>query len=56
MFFDQIIVFDQMKRCLTALIYADLKQFQGVSIEEIYEKSIQQINSIKNLMQTPLNN
>ena len=56
MFFDQIIVFDQMKRCLTALIYADLKQFQGISIEEIYEKSIQQINSIKNLMKTPLNN
>ena len=56
MFFDQIIVFDQMKRCLTALIYADLKQFQGISIEDIYEKSIQQINSIKNLMKTPLNN
>ena len=56
MFFDQIIVFDQMKRCLTALIYADLKQFQGISIEDIYEKSIQQIKSIKDLMKTPLNN
>ena len=45
-----------MKRCLTALIYADLKQFQGISIEDIYEKSIQQIKSIKDLMKTPLNN
>ena len=56
MFFDQIIVFDQMKRCLTALIYADLKQFQGISIEDIYEKSIEKIKSIKNLMQKPLKN
>jgi len=56
MFFDQIIVFDQMKRCLTALIYADLKQFQGFSIDDIYEKSIQKIHSIKNLMKIPLKN
>jgi len=56
MFFDQIVVFDQMKRCLTALVYADLKQFQDVSIEDIYETSIQKINSIKKLMKTPLNN
>ena len=56
MFFDQIIVFDQMKRCLTALVYADLKQFQGLPIEDIYEKSIQKINLIKNLMKTPLQN
>tara|TARA_B100000212_G_scaffold337356_1_gene312059 strand:+ start:53 stop:1570 length:1518 start_codon:yes stop_codon:yes gene_type:complete len=56
MFFDQIIVFDQMKRCLTALIYADTNQLQNIPIEEIYERSIKQIEEIKNLMKIPLKN
>ncbi len=56
MFFDQIIVFDQMKRCITALLYVDLNQFEDILIEEIYEKSIVQIQSIKNLMKIPLEN
>ena len=54
MFFDQIIIFDQMKRCITALVYADIKEMQGLTIEEIYENSLKKINTIKQSMQVPL--
>ena len=54
MFFDQIIIFDQMKRCITALVYADISRKTNSSIEEIYENCIQQITSIKNSMKIPL--
>ena len=56
MFFDQIIVFDQMKRCITALIYVDINKFIDVPIDEIYKTSIKQIEEIKDLMKIPLKN
>ncbi len=56
MFFDQIIVFDQMKRCITTLMYADLNQFQDLPIEDIYEKFSNKIETIKDLMTIPLRN
>tara|TARA_Y100001970_G_scaffold132360_1_gene163297 strand:+ start:31670 stop:33187 length:1518 start_codon:yes stop_codon:yes gene_type:complete len=54
MFFDQIIIFDQMKRCLTAVVYADLTNATNINIEEIYDNSIQKIQSIQDLMRVPL--
>ncbi len=56
MFFDQIIVFDQLKRCITALVYADLTQSQDISVDDVYEQSLEQIKSIKDLMKIPLKN
>ena len=56
MFFDQIIIFDQMKRCLTAVVYADLTNQDNANIEEIYNNSTQKIQSIQDLMRVPLNN
>ena len=56
MFFDQIIVFDQMKRCVTALVYADISKMQNFAIEDVYKNTIQQIDEIKNLMRFPLQN
>ena len=53
MFFDQIIIFDQMKRCLTAVVYADLTKPVN-NIEDIYENSIQKIQSIQDSMRIPL--
>ncbi len=54
MFFDQIIIFDQMKRCLTAVVYADLTNQDNVNIEDIYDDSTQKIQSIQDLMRVPL--
>ncbi len=54
MFFDQIIIFDQLKRCITALVYADLTKIENNQIEDIYCKSLQKIKDIKNMMKVPL--
>ena len=54
MFFDQIIIFDQIKRCITALVYADLSKLELFSLEESYEKAICKINEIRNLMKLPI--
>ncbi len=56
MFFDQIIIFDQMKRCITALIYVDINQFVDIPVDEIYKISMKQIEEIKDLMKIPLKN
>ncbi len=56
MFFDQIIIFDQMKRCITALIYVDINQFVDIPVDEIYKISMKQIEGIKDLMKIPLKN
>ena len=40
MFFDQLVIFDQMKRCITAVVYADTSCLKESSIEEIYQDSI----------------
>ena len=56
MFFDQIIIYDQMKRCLTAVVYADLTDQDNVDIEKIYNDSNQKIQSIQDLMRVPLKN
>ena len=56
MFFDQIIIFDQMQRCITAIVYADLTKIKekDISIDKIYEDSLKKIQEIKYLMQIPL--
>ncbi len=54
MFFDQIIIFDQLKRCITALIYADLTKIKNFSIDDVFNNSLQKIEDIKNLMKVPL--
>ena len=54
MFFDQIIIFDQLKRCITALIYADLTKINNFSIDDVFNNSLQKIEDIKNLMKVPL--
>ncbi|MBK16435.1 MAG: anthranilate synthase component I [Prochlorococcus sp. SP3034] len=54
MFFDQIIIFDQMKRCLTAVVYADLTNIENIDIEDIYDNAIQKIQSIEDSMRIPL--
>ena len=33
MFFDQLVVFDQIKRCITAVVYADITHSKDFSIE-----------------------
>ena len=54
MFFDQLVIFDQMKRCITALVYADTSKYDGFSLEDLYEDSIEKINKIRDLMKVPL--
>jgi len=54
MFFDQLVIFDQIKRCITAVIYADTIHAKDESIEEIYQNSLGKINKIRNLMKIPL--
>ena len=54
MFFDQLVIFDQMKRCITAVVYADLTRTEGSSIEIIYQNCISKINKIRDLMRVPL--
>ena len=54
MFFDEIIIFDQMKRCLTAIVYADLTNIENLNIDDIYDNAIKKIQSIQDLMRVPL--
>ena len=54
MFFDQIVIFDQMKRCITAVVYADFSRAPVDSIEIIYQDCIRKINRIRDLMKVPL--
>ena len=54
MFFDQIIIFDQMKRCLTAVVYADLTNTENQNIDEVYDNSMKKIQSIQDSMRVPL--
>jgi len=54
MFFDQLVVFDQIKRCITAVVYADITSLKESSIEEVYLKSISKIQKTRNLMRVPL--
>ena len=35
MFFDQLVVFDQIKRCITAVVYADTTSSKEFSIESL---------------------
>ena len=54
MFFDQLVVFDQIKRCITAVVYADTTSSKESSIEEVYLNSIFKIKKTRNLMKGPL--
>ena len=54
MFFDQLVVFDQMKRCITAVVYANTNASKESSIEEVYLNSISKIQKTRNLMKVPL--
>ncbi len=54
MFFDQLVIFDQMKRCITAVVYADTSSASDSHIEVIYQNSISKINSIRDLMRYPI--
>ena len=55
MFFDQLVIFDQMKRCITVVVYADTSNTSETHVEEIYQDSISRINRIRDLMSTPIN-
>ncbi len=52
MFMDKILIFDQVKRLLTAVAYGDLSN--GVSPEKAYEIACEQINELQELMSAPL--
>ncbi len=52
MFMDKIIIFDQIKRFITAVSYGDLTT--GQSPVEAYEKALRGINEFENLMEKPL--
>ena len=54
MFFDQLVVFDQIKRCITAVVYADTTYSKECAIEELYLNSISKIKKTRNLMRVPL--
>ena len=54
MFFDQLVVFDQIKRCITAVVYADITSSKGCSIEEVYLNSMSKIQKTRELMKVPL--
>ena len=54
MFFDQLVIFDQMKRCITAVVYADTSSASNSHIEEIYQASVSKINKIRDLMRYPI--
>ncbi len=54
MFFDQLVIFDQIKRCITAVVYADTSSSDDSSIEDIYQESICRISKIRDLMRVPL--
>ena len=54
MFFDQLVIFDQMKRCITAVVYADTSGASNSNIELIYQNSISKLNRIRDLMKYPI--
>jgi len=54
MFFDQLVVFDHIKRCITAVFYADTTSSKESSIEELYLNSISKIQKTRDLMKVPL--
>ncbi len=54
MFFDQLVIFDQMKRCITVVVYADTSSAKESIIEEIYQDSLSKINRIRELMRAPI--
>ena len=54
MFFDQLVIFDQMKRCITVVVYADTSNSTESIIDEIYQDSISKINRIRELMRAPI--
>ena len=54
MFFDQLVIFDQMKRCITVVVYADTSSSTESIIDEIYQDSISKINRIRELMRAPI--
>ena len=45
MFFDQLVVFDQIKRCITAVVYADITSSKECSIEESFDDNFNQVDS-----------
>ncbi len=52
MFMDKILIFDQVKRLITAVTYGDLTD--GVSPGKAYEIACKQINQLQDLMAAPL--
>ncbi|MBO6971484.1 MAG: anthranilate synthase component I family protein [Prochlorococcus marinus CUG1431] len=54
MFFDQLVVFDQIKRCITSVVYADTTSSNDSCIEEVYLNSISKIKKTRQLMKVPL--
>jgi len=53
MFMDKILIFDQVKRLITAVAYGNISD--GVSPEQAYEIAFGQINQLQDLMAAPLN-
>jgi len=54
MFFDQLVIFDQIKRCITAVVYADTTSSKDACIEEVFLNSISKIKKTRELMKIPL--
>ncbi|WP_269623762.1 anthranilate synthase component I family protein [Prochlorococcus marinus] len=52
MFMDKILIFDQVKRLITAVAYGNLSD--GVSSHKAYEIAREQINELQDLMDSPL--
>ena len=52
MFMDKVLIFDQVKRLITAVAYGDLTD--GISPEKAYETACNQINQLQDLMAAPL--
>ncbi len=52
MFMDKILIFDQVKRLITAVAYGDLTR--GVDTEKAYEIALKQISELQELMSAPL--
>ncbi len=52
MFMDKILIFDQVKRLITAVAYGNL--IDGISPEKAYKMACEQINELQDLMAAPL--
>ncbi len=52
MFMDKVLIFDQVKRLITAVVYGDLTE--GVDPEQAYEIALKQINELQECMSAPL--